>query len=95
MIHVAVVLPQDGYQRVVFLHHIAARPEGLALTESVELWPMWRDDENWTRGNIIGGRVLCGRRGQTYTADFAALAGQFLCRPIGKDAVGLVDIERY
>ena len=28
-------------------------------------------------------------------ADFAALAGQFLCRPIGKDAVGLVDIERY
>lgn len=73
MIHVAVVLPQDGYQRVVLLHHIAARPEGLALTESVELWPMWRDDENWTRGNIIGGRVLCGRRGQTYTADFAAL----------------------
>ena len=73
MIHVAVVLPQDGYQRVVFLHHIAARPEGLALTESVELWPVWRDDENWTRGNIIGGRVLCGRRGQTYTADFAAL----------------------
>ena len=73
MLHVAVVLPQDGYQRVVFLHHIAARPEGLALTESVELWPMWRDDENWTRGNIIGGRVLCGRRGQTYTADFAAL----------------------
>ena len=72
MIHVAVVLPRDGYQRVVFLHHIAARPEGLALTESVEVWPMWRDDENWTRGNIIGGRVLCGRRGQTYTADFAA-----------------------
>ena len=34
---------------------------------------MWRADENWTRGNIIGGRVLCGRRGQTYTADFAAL----------------------
>ena len=73
MIHVAVVLPRDGYQRVVFLHHIAARPEGLALTESVEVWPMWRADENWTRGNIIGGRVLCGRRGQTYTADFAAL----------------------
>ena len=70
---VAGVLPLDGYQRVVLLHHIAARPEGLALTESVELWPVWRDDENWTRGNIIGGRVLCGRRGQTYTADFAAL----------------------
>ena len=27
--------------------------------------------------------------------DFAALAGQFLRRPIEKDAVGLVDIERY
>ena len=27
--------------------------------------------------------------------DFAALAGQFLDRPIEKDAVGLVDIERY
>ena len=73
MTHVAVVLPQGGYQRVVFLHHIAARPNGLALTEGVEIWPMWRDDENWARGNIIGGRVLCGRRGQTYTADFAAL----------------------
>ena len=73
MTHVAVVLPQGGYQRVVFLHHIAARPNGLALTEGVEIWPMWRDDENWARGNIIGGRVLCGRQGQTYTADFAAL----------------------
>ncbi len=73
MTHVAVVLPQGGYQRVVFLHHLAARPKGLALTEGVEIWPMWRDDENWARGNIIGGRVLCGRQGQTYTADFAAL----------------------
>ena len=73
MTHVAVVLPQGGYQRVVFLHHIAARPNGLALTEGMEIWPMWRDDENWARGNIIGGRVLCGRQGQTYTADFAAL----------------------
>ena len=73
MTHVAVVLPQGGYQRVVFLHRIAARPNGLALTEGVEIWPMWRDDENWARGNIIGGRVLCDRQGQTYTADFAAL----------------------
>ena len=73
MTHVAVVLPQGGYQRVVFLHRIAAQPRGMALTEGVEIWPMWRDDENWARGNIIGGRVLCGRRGQTYTADFAAL----------------------
>ena len=73
MTHVAVVLPQGGYQRVVFLHHIAARPNGLALTEGVEIWPMWRDGENWARGNIIGGRVLCDRQGQTYTADFAAL----------------------
>lgn len=73
MTHVAVVLPQGGYQRVVFLHRIAARPNGLALTEGMEIWPMWRDDENWARGNIIGGRVLCGRQGQTYTADFAAL----------------------
>ena len=73
MTHVAVVLPQGGYQRVVFLHHIAAQPRGMALTEGVEIWPMWRDDENWARGNIIGGRVLCGRQGQTYTADFAAL----------------------
>ena len=73
MTHVAVVLPQGGYQRVVFLHRIAARPNGLALTEGVEIWPMWRDGENWARGNIIGGRVLCGRQGQTYTADFAAL----------------------
>lgn len=73
MTHVAVVLPQGGYQRVVFLHHLAARPKGLALTEGMEIWPMWRDDENWARGNIIGGRVLCGRQGQTYTADFAAL----------------------
>ena len=73
MTHVAVVLPQGGYQRVVFLHRIAAQPRGMALTEGVEIWPMWRDDENWARGNIIGGRVLCGRQGQTYTADFAAL----------------------
>ena len=73
MTHVAVVLSQGGYQRVVFLHHLAAQPNGLALTEGVEIWPMWRDDENWARGNIIGGRVLCGRQGQTYTADFAAL----------------------
>ena len=73
MTHVAVVLPRGGYQRVVFLHHIAAQPNGLALTEGVEIWPMWRDDGNWARGNIIGGRVLCGRQGQTYTADFAAL----------------------
>ena len=73
MTHVAVVLPQGGYQRVVFLHHIAARPRGLTLTEGVELWPMWRDDENWARGNIVEGRVLCDRQGQTYTAGFAAL----------------------
>lgn len=81
MTHVAVVLPQGGYQRVVFLHHLAARPKGLALTEGVEIWPMWRDDENWARGNIIGGRVLCGRQGQTYTADFAALdSGSYTSR---------------
>ena len=73
MTHVAVVLPRGGYQRVVLLHHIAARPRGLALTEGVEIWPMWRDGENWARGNIVGGRVLCDRQGQTYTADFAAL----------------------
>lgn len=73
MTHAAVVLPQGGYQRVVFLHHIAARPRGLVLTEGVEIWPMWRDGENWARGNIVGGRVLCDRQGQTYTAEFAAL----------------------
>ena len=71
--HVAVVLPQGGYQRVVFLHHITARPRGLALTEGAEIWPMWRDGENWARGNIVGGRVLCDRQRQTYTADFAVL----------------------
>ena len=47
--------------------------QGLTLTEGVELWPMWRDDENWARGNIVEGRVLCDRQGQTYTAGFAAL----------------------
>ena len=54
------------------------------------------------RGELEARDMLAQRpRGETTLyasdspADFAALAGQFLCRPIGKDAVGLVDIERY
>ena len=70
--NVAVELP-GGHWRII--HHFLwlDSPE-LRTTECMELWPAWRDREEWRQEGALTGRLLFDRQGTTYAGDYYSLS---------------------
>lgn len=68
---VAVQLPGDRESWMIFHHFLWEQNPGFYGTESVQLWPVYRDiTEGWSGGGNITGRVLCDREGRSYAAPY-------------------------
>lgn len=71
---VAVKLGDESEEWVVFHHFTWTENPGFPGTESLTLWPAWREvPEGWSEGRKVTGRLLCEQNGATYTAPYYAL----------------------
>lgn len=68
---VAVQLPGERESWMIFHHFLWEQNPGFYGTESVQLWPVYRDiTEGWSGDGNITGRVLCDRDGRSYAAPY-------------------------
>lgn len=67
---VAVELPGEQEEWKIFHHFCYLFNPGFYGTESIQLWPAYRNSQYWEKAGEISGRLLCDREGQTYTADY-------------------------
>ena len=72
MTGVAVELADGQY---IVIHHLRYDTQPAArYTEGMTVWPAWKVDQDWTRGTLCSGRLLCTRQGQEQTAALHGLA---------------------
>ena len=75
MTHIAVELPERyGEKQYYMLHYLeyVTLPKA-RYTESLDIWPIWQVETGWRPGGFCGGRLLCDKSGQSYTADLLSL----------------------
>ena len=75
MTHIAVELPERyGEKQYYMLHYLeyVTLPK-TRYAESLDIWPIWQVETGWNPGGFCGGRVLCDKSGQSYTADLRSL----------------------
>ena len=66
MTGVAVELADGHY---IVIHHLRYDTQPAArYTEGMTVWPAWKVEQDWTRGTLCSGRLLCTRQGQEQTA---------------------------
>ena len=66
MTGVAVELADGQY---IVIHHLRYDTQPAArYTEGMTVWPAWKVEQDWTRGTLCSGRLLCTRQGQEQTA---------------------------
>ncbi|MFU0832121.1 MAG: TGc domain-containing protein [Oscillospiraceae bacterium] len=70
---VAVELPGETPQWKIFHHFLWTVNPGFCGTESLQLWPAYRNHEGWTAAGDLRGRVLYDKNGTVYTAPFHSL----------------------
>ncbi len=59
---------------VIFHHFTWTETPGFPGTESLTLWPTWREaPEGWSEGRKVTGRLLCEQNGVTCTAPYYTL----------------------
>lgn len=74
---VGVQLPGERERWIIFHHFLWTADPGFYGTESIQLWPVYRDiSEGWTSGGEMTGRVLYDKDGATFAAPYAFLGSQ-------------------
>ena len=71
---VGVQLPGERERWIIFHHFLWTIDPGFYGTESIQLWPVYRDiREGWTAAGDVTGRVLYDKAGKTLSAPYASL----------------------
>ncbi|MBE6559944.1 MAG: hypothetical protein E7662_02360 [Ruminococcaceae bacterium] len=71
---IAVELPTEREHWKIFHHFRWAADPGYFGTESIQLWPAYRDgNDGWGKASDCTGRVLYDKSGMTYTAPYISL----------------------
>ncbi len=71
---IAVELPTEREHWKIFHHFRWAADPGYFGTESIQLWPAYRDgNDGWGKASDCTGRVLYEKNGMTYTAPYISL----------------------
>ena len=74
---VGVQLPGERERWIIFHHFLWTVDPGFYGTESIQLWPVYRDiSEGWASAGEATGRVLCDRDGKTLSAPYHSLGEQ-------------------
>ena len=75
MTHIAVEMPEQyGEKRYYILHYLEYETLPKArYTDGLIIWPIWQSEVGWSPGGFCGGRLLCDKSGQSYTAGFPAM----------------------
>ncbi len=72
---VGVQISGERERWIIFHHFLWTTDPGFYGTESIQLWPAYRDD-GWHSGGEVTGRVLYDKNGQTYVSDYNSLGSQ-------------------
>ena len=74
---VGVQLPGERDRWIIFHHFLWTTDPGFYGTESIQLWPVYRDvSEGWRAAGDVTGRVLYDNSGETFVADYYFLGPQ-------------------
>ena len=74
---VAVELADNGAEWRIFHHFLWTQNPGFRGTESLQLWPAFRESDYWISSQALTGRVLYeDTSGTTYSAPYASLAAR-------------------
>ena len=74
---VGVQIPGERERWINFHHFLWTTDPGFYGTESVQLWPAYRNiSEGWASGGEVTGRVLYDNNGATFVADYYSLGTQ-------------------
>lgn len=74
---VGVQLPGERESWLIFHHFLWTTDPGFYGTESIQLWPVYRDiSKGWTSAGDATGRVLCDQDGKTLSAPYHSLGEQ-------------------
>lgn len=68
---VGVQVPGEREHWIIFHHFLWTTDPGFYGTESIQLWPVYRDiSEGWHSAGDMTGRVLYDNDGETFVADY-------------------------
>ena len=70
---VGVELPGERERWQIFHHFVWTKSTGFWGTESIQLWPTYRDLDGWGKDGEAAGRLLYDLDGTTYTAPYYVL----------------------
>ncbi|MDO5409892.1 MAG: hypothetical protein Q4F21_05495 [Lachnospiraceae bacterium] len=74
---VGVQILGEREQWIIFHHFVWMTDPGFYGTESIQLWPVYRDtSEGWRSAGEITGRVLYDKNGKTFVSDFYSLGSE-------------------
>lgn len=74
---VGVLLPGERDRWMIFHHFLWTADPGFYGTESIQLWPVYRDiSDGWRAVGGVTGRILYDGDGETFTADYYFLGEQ-------------------
>lgn len=74
---VGVQVPGEQERWIIFHHFLWTTDPGFYGTESIQLWPVYRDtSEGWHAAGDVTGRVLYDKDGTTFVADYYSLGPQ-------------------
>lgn len=74
---VGVQVPGDRERWIIFHHFLWTTDPGFYGTESIQLWPVYRDlSEGWHSAGDVTGRVLYDDGGETFAADYYSLGAR-------------------
>ena len=72
---IGVQIPGERERWIIIHHFLWTTDPGFYGTESIQLWPAFRDD-GWHSDGEVTGRVLYDKNGQTYVSEYYSLGSQ-------------------
>ena len=74
---VGVQIPGERERWIIFHHFLWTTDPGFYGTESIQLWPVYRDiSDGWASNGEVTGRVLYDKGGETFAAPYYSLDNQ-------------------
>ena len=74
---VGVQIPGERERWMIFHHFLWTTDPGFYGTESIQLWPVYRDiSDGWASNGEVTGRVLYDKGGETFAAPYYSLDNQ-------------------
>lgn len=73
---VGVRLSDERDTWMIFHHFRWSDDASFYGTEAIQLWPTYYNIEGWTKGEHLGGRLLCEQNGTTYAAAYNSLGDE-------------------